>query len=208
MDPTPGRRPGPHPADPARRVLAGAGAVLLALAVAACGGGGPAPSAEPGPESSAAADPRDRPTDPCGLIDLVMQDHVDLRLIRLRPANRDILELTVQTMRIDWDDTRGDLPDELSEESRAVSRALTELEIAMLGYITSPDPIAAAEQVLEAEIVFDRALLALRDRSTCPPFVPEVVVTPSPEPTPTPPPVPDPTPFPSLPARPERSAAP
>ncbi len=184
------------------------GTALLALVLAACGGGGPAPSAEPGPLASAAVDPRDRPTDTCGLIDRVMQDHADLRLIRLRPANRDVLELTVQTMRIDWDDARGDLPEELLEGSRAVSRGLTELEIAMLDYVTSPDPIAAAEHVLEAEIIFDRALVALRGATDCPPFVPAVVVTPSPEPTPTPPPVPDPTPFPSLPVRPEPSAAP
>lgn len=181
------------------RILAAA--LAAALVLAGCGSTpAPAPPSLPPAGPSASPDVETAP-DRCSLLDRVMQSLEDLRLVRLRPANRDILGRIVETVRIDWDDVRGDLPSALAEEVAETSRALVELEIAMLDYLTAPDPGRAAEHVLESELAMDRAILALRTRTACPPFVAAVVASPSPEPTPTAPPVPDPTPFPSLPVR-------
>jgi len=184
---------------PGTRVLAAA--LAAALTLVGCGST-PAPVGPSLPPVAPSASPDvETAPDRCALLDRVMQSLEDLRLVRLRPANRDILGRIVETVRIDWDDVRGDLPGALAEEVAETSRALVELEIAMLDYLTAPDPARAAEHVLESELGMDRAVLALRTRTACPPFVPAVVASPSPEPTPTAPPVPDPTPFPSLPVR-------
>ncbi|MFO1540240.1 MAG: hypothetical protein ACKOTZ_07315 [Chloroflexota bacterium] len=104
MQPRAGRGPRGERGRTGIRLLAASVAAVLVL-----GGCGvtPAPPGPSLPPAAPSASPEvETAPDRCALLDRVMQSLEDLRLVRLRPANRDILGRIVETVRIDWDDVR------------------------------------------------------------------------------------------------------
>lgn len=157
---------------------------LLATALVTLAAGcslGPAPTPTPSPDPSAspiiATD-----DDFCAALDVLENEHVILRQIRLRPTNRRELDDQYEQLRIAWEDMTGVAPRGMKDQLDAVRWAVIDLGIAVEDYTTTTRFDEAAEHVLREDIAFDRTLGRLRARTTCPPWK----ETPKPQHTPTP----------------------
>ncbi|MFN8619227.1 MAG: hypothetical protein U0869_00595 [Chloroflexota bacterium] len=137
----------------------------LAGIVAACGG-------DPGPSASPSPDPSTGPVIEaavsfCDALDVFEGEHETLREIRLRPNNRRALGDQYDQLDIAWDDIPGSAPIGLGDELDAMRWSVINLGIAIEDYTTTTKFDQAAEHVLEEDIVFDKTLADLRERTTC-----------------------------------------
>jgi len=144
-------------------------------------------SAQQGPRPTRSADPSASPiieTDApfCGALDVLQSEHMILREIRLRPANRGALDDQFDQLDIAWQDVRDAAPRGMAEQLDALDWAVIDLGLAVEDYTTTDRFEQAADHVLRRDITFARAIARLRARTTCAPWAP----TPIPERTPTP----------------------
>jgi hypothetical protein len=155
-------------------------AALLAGAVAACDlGQGPGPTAVIDPSASPIIEAR---PEVCLAIDGLERELADLRAVRLRPANRDMLDLQYDELSAAWDEVRRLAPEGMEDQLELVRRALVDLWLAVEDFTTSFDPEKAVDHVQREAAAFAKAFTRLRDRTDCPPWVRP---TPGPE-TPSP----------------------
>ena len=151
-----------HPTAPPRR-LAPAIALLVALVVAGCDAGA---SRTPGPTVDPSASPVIE-TDVafCESLDVMQNEHVLLRRIRLRPGNRRALDDQYEQLRLAWQDMTIVAPRGMDDQLDAMRWAVIELGIAVEDYTTTARFAEAAEHVLRRDIAFDRTLDRLRASS-------------------------------------------
>ncbi len=149
--------------------------LLLAVTVAAFGvtgcAAGPPATPPPAPDPSLgpviAAD-----DDVCAALDVMSQEHLLLREIRLRPANRRALDDQFEQLQLAWRDLLDVAPIDLDDQMDALRWAVIDLGLAVEDYTTTTRFAEAAEHVLREDIAFARTLGHLRARTTCPAWQP------------------------------------